>query len=432
MNVTLHVHWAHAEDGAVAVVLWTAGHEQVLPMSRHFAPTWVLTVRDVDRASALEYSYALVDVAGRVTRRETGDRRAFDLAAAVPASALHVDVDDGHLFAERRTTHRVDRCLGRGQVLVRVELAGPLEGQLEVTTGDSGGGEVLVVEGHHRAWTHRGHASVGTTYLIRTTHRHVRLALVRDGHAQVVAQAHLLVKDELRGSPPLTTVLAFVNAAYELVAQVQVHVSLGWPLPDTMAADVVHRLSGGADLATHQWPRGASPAVGHRGFGSSHMRIGVAENTLLAFQMAHRMGVRWVEFDVQLLADGTPVVFHDLTVPVSDHKNGPQCAVSQLTMQQLQALTPRLRPSRHRRSGSDPSDLCLSAAVDPHMVHDPFLSLAEMFGKGIDDSMGFNLEIKHAEYAHEERLYAERNGYVDRILECVARHAGQRKIFFST
>ena len=38
------------------------------------------------------------------------------------------------------------------------------------------------------------------------------------------------------------------------------------------------------------------------------------ENTLSAFREAERQGVFWVEFDVSLLGDGTPVVHHDDTL----------------------------------------------------------------------------------------------------------------------
>lgn len=46
--------------------------------------------------------------------------------------------------------------------------------------------------------------------------------------------------------------------------------------------------------------------IGHRG-AAAH----APENTLAGFACAVRLGVRWVELDVQLTADGVPVVFHD-------------------------------------------------------------------------------------------------------------------------
>ena len=38
------------------------------------------------------------------------------------------------------------------------------------------------------------------------------------------------------------------------------------------------------------------------------------ENTIAAFRAARDQGARWVELDVALLADGTPVVIHDVTL----------------------------------------------------------------------------------------------------------------------
>lgn len=50
----------------------------------------------------------------------------------------------------------------------------------------------------------------------------------------------------------------------------------------------------------------------HRGgAGDDHS----SENTLAAFEAAIAMGCDYVEFDVRLTADGTPVVFHDDTLP---------------------------------------------------------------------------------------------------------------------
>lgn len=46
--------------------------------------------------------------------------------------------------------------------------------------------------------------------------------------------------------------------------------------------------------------------IGHRG-AAAH----APENTLAGFACAARLGVRWIELDVQLTADGLPVVFHD-------------------------------------------------------------------------------------------------------------------------
>lgn len=51
------------------------------------------------------------------------------------------------------------------------------------------------------------------------------------------------------------------------------------------------------------------PVIGHRGAAAS-----APENTLAGMRMAHRLGARWVEFDVRLSADGQCIVLHDDTI----------------------------------------------------------------------------------------------------------------------
>ncbi|MEQ6887495.1 glycerophosphodiester phosphodiesterase family protein [Halomonas sp. CS7] len=46
--------------------------------------------------------------------------------------------------------------------------------------------------------------------------------------------------------------------------------------------------------------------IAHRGLSAQ-----APENTLAAVRAAHAAGVGWVELDVQLLGDGTPVIWHD-------------------------------------------------------------------------------------------------------------------------
>ena len=52
--------------------------------------------------------------------------------------------------------------------------------------------------------------------------------------------------------------------------------------------------------------------VGHRGFGMNRTPgRGIRENTVASFIAAHGSGAGWCEFDVQVTADGVPVLFHD-------------------------------------------------------------------------------------------------------------------------
>lgn len=62
----------------------------------------------------------------------------------------------------------------------------------------------------------------------------------------------------------------------------------------------------GATCASHL---GLPPVIGHRGAAAA-----APENTLAGMRMAHRLGARWVEFDVRLSGDGQCIVLHDDTI----------------------------------------------------------------------------------------------------------------------
>ena len=56
-------------------------------------------------------------------------------------------------------------------------------------------------------------------------------------------------------------------------------------------------------------PRSTEEVQAHRGASAV-----APENTIAAFRAARDQGATWVELDVALLADGTPVVIHDVTL----------------------------------------------------------------------------------------------------------------------
>ena len=86
-----------------------------------------------------------------------------------------------------------------------------------------------------------------------------------------------------------------------------------------------------ASAARKSKPGHALPRViGHRG------ACGLApENTVASFRKAAELGVKWVEFDVHLTADGIPVVIHDHTVNRTTTGRG---KVAALTLRELQTL----------------------------------------------------------------------------------------------
>lgn len=71
--------------------------------------------------------------------------------------------------------------------------------------------------------------------------------------------------------------------------------------------------------------------VAHRGYASRF-----PENTLSALEAAIEAGARWVEVDVQLTADGFPVLFHDRTL---ERMCGVKGAVHERSLSDLRALS---------------------------------------------------------------------------------------------
>ncbi|MGE5200763.1 MAG: glycerophosphodiester phosphodiesterase [Acidobacteriota bacterium] len=72
--------------------------------------------------------------------------------------------------------------------------------------------------------------------------------------------------------------------------------------------------------------------IGHRGAAGL-----AAENTPAAFRKAAAIGVRWVEFDVHLSADGVPVIIHDDTVERTTDGKGKVAALSLADLKRLDA-----------------------------------------------------------------------------------------------
>lgn len=73
------------------------------------------------------------------------------------------------------------------------------------------------------------------------------------------------------------------------------------------------------------------PVIGHRGAaGLEH------ENTLAGVRRASVLGVRWVEFDVRLTADGVPVVCHDAALART--MGGAEGLIHETTWARLQTL----------------------------------------------------------------------------------------------
>jgi glycerophosphoryl diester phosphodiesterase len=110
------------------------------------------------------------------------------------------------------------------------------------------------------------------------------------------------------------------------------------------------------------------PVIGHRG-----AKGRAPENTLAGLREAHRLGCRWVEFDVMLSADGIPVLIHDETVDRTTDGGGAVAAMTYAALRRLNA-----------------------AARFPALPPEPIPRLEEALALGLKLRLGINVEIKPA------------------------------------
>ncbi|MFP4137162.1 MAG: glycerophosphodiester phosphodiesterase family protein [Halomonas sp.] len=116
-----------------------------------------------------------------------------------------------------------------------------------------------------------------------------------------------------------------------------------------------------------------SPAVAlprllaHRGLSAR-----APENTLAAVRAAHDAGCDWVELDVQLLGDGTPVIWHDATLQ--------RCSDGRGRLADLDLPAAR--------------DLDVGAWFADAFRGERIATLAEMLALIAELDMGLNLELK--------------------------------------
>jgi glycerophosphoryl diester phosphodiesterase len=142
------------------------------------------------------------------------------------------------------------------------------------------------------------------------------------------------------------------------------------------------------------------------------------ENTLAAFSLAVALGADGVEFDVQLTADGRPVVIHDRRVNRTTNGGG---NVSRLTLEHIHRLDAGAwfdrRLSRRPRVRSMISRMHIEAGVEaPRYSGEPVPSL--------DDLLAL---LKPARL---ERIYIELKGskHLDPLLESVVALVNKHRI----
>lgn len=132
--------------------------------------------------------------------------------------------------------------------------------------------------------------------------------------------------------------------------------------------------------------------------------------------------------------DLVPVIYHDLHVYVSlkkkkslDENDYLELPMNELTLEQLKHLK-----VYHREEGKTRKPKFFDEDLDEHQ---PFPPLSDVFD-ALDDSVGFNIEIKWNMELHDgrhemDRVNKNRNLYVDCILDVVLSKAADRRVVFS-
>ncbi|KNC55614.1 uncharacterized protein AMSG_01883 [Thecamonas trahens ATCC 50062] len=237
-------------------------------------------------------------------------------------------------------------------------------------------------------------------------------------------------------------------------------------------------------LAMVQRPKprqvGEALDIGHRGVGANSKDFAntasyIRENTIDAFLAAARLGFSYVETDVQLTADGVPIIFHDFRIIVhsqtvdvdrvtydmarsgnlggdKDVSANIKIGINSLTLAQFKSLKPELSvdsqstfaasakrklkrssslsafPSlgeqRRRKSALASSPPVAEAELQPaFFITGSFDTLHEVLVhvQARQPSLGFNLELKYpvTEADDAELNPAERNKWLDAVLDVV-------------
>ncbi|CAG5021450.1 unnamed protein product [Parnassius apollo] len=188
--------------------------------------------------------------------------------------------------------------------------------------------------------------------------------------------------------------------------------------------------------AKHWDPTWKGLEVGHRGLGASFKTKegnAIRENTIASLKKAAASGADLLEFDVQLSKDMIPVIYHDFHVCISmkrkrevDFAEMLELPVKDLTLEHLQKLK-----VYHLVEGRNHEILFFDEDLEEHQ---PFPTLEDTL-KSIDLHVGFNIELKWTMELNDGTFELnnpfDMNVYVDKILEVVLKHAGERRIVFS-
>ena len=238
-----------------------------------------------------------------------------------------------------------------------------------------------------------------------------------------------------------TALLPLTGLAGELAGHLHVEYLSIDPVPSHLRTPDFESLERAHGI---DWLHTEPKVMGHRGMGCTHISPGsaklpapITENTIASFAQAQARGADFVEFDVHVTIDGTPIIYHNFEVltlgrnHTADSTTPVLLEVKDLTLQQLQALDLR-----------SPAQLAGGPFVPPTNPTDAmqreFSALADALQQ-LPSSLGFDVEIKYPLLLEGGNSYEkgvqpppDRNAFVDVILHTLFKHAGERPIFITS
>jgi glycerophosphoryl diester phosphodiesterase len=161
-------------------------------------------------------------------------------------------------------------------------------------------------------------------------------------------------------------------------------------------------------------------AIGHRGSGSNRVSTTYHENSMESFKAAHAAGAEFVEFDIQMTADGSPVIFHDL-IGIIRNEPIPGMIPYEITFDgKYRYVIKQFTEDQFRETG---------LLTDFKARRATFSDIL----KELPESLAFDVEIKYPSRAkvNKQIPYFSMNLFVDKVLATVKPLAGNRKMFFS-
>jgi len=151
------------------------------------------------------------------------------------------------------------------------------------------------------------------------------------------------------------------------------------------------------------------------------------ENSILSFNNAANHPLDFIEFDVQVTKDDTPVIFHDNFILSEENGNIVEKRVTDLTLEEFFSYGPQRETGQVGKTllrNSNGKIVGWNVEIDDHSC-----TLEEAFQK-VNPCLGFNIELKFDDYVVYEQEYLIHT--LQAILKVVYENAQERPVIFSS